>query len=448
MTQDITMIDLFCGAGGSSTGAVDAGVRVIYAVNHWPIAIESHNANHPETLHDCVDIRTVLPSQYPYTDIFWASPSCTNHSLAKGKRRKNLGQLDLWGNNAVDSEEEKSRATMREVYEFAEHHRNPILLVENVVDVRHWQHYAVWKQSIMNLGYECKELYLNAQFFGVPQSRDRYYAVFWLKGNKAPNLNFQPLAYCPHCAEEHPAYQWWKRPEIAWGRYGKTRQYLYRCTTCRNEVVPHRHAASEVIDWSLPTPLICERKTPIKESTLQRIEAGIRKYADKAFLADTAYSGGDHSSRVRDLSQPAMTQTGHQTQALAIPPFLMSYYTRNSAHDEISDPMPYITGDNRHDLVMPPQFIMTYYGQAGYKTTDEPLDTITGVDRHALVDPSDTVQNCGFRMLEPKELKLGMSFEDDYIITGNKRQRVKQIGNAVAPKMAQAIIQRCVESLS
>lgn len=37
-------VDLFAGAGGSSLGAELAGLEVIAAVNHWPIAVESHAA--------------------------------------------------------------------------------------------------------------------------------------------------------------------------------------------------------------------------------------------------------------------------------------------------------------------------------------------------------------------------------------------------------------------
>lgn len=46
-------IDLFAGAGGFSTGAQMAGVEVVWAANHWPVAVETHAANHPETAHVC-----------------------------------------------------------------------------------------------------------------------------------------------------------------------------------------------------------------------------------------------------------------------------------------------------------------------------------------------------------------------------------------------------------
>jgi DNA (cytosine-5)-methyltransferase 1 len=81
----VTVTDQFCGAGGSSLGAVAAGAEVKLALNHWRLAIETHNHNFPDTLHDCTDISACDPRRYPSTDILITSPECTNHSIAKGK---------------------------------------------------------------------------------------------------------------------------------------------------------------------------------------------------------------------------------------------------------------------------------------------------------------------------------------------------------------------------
>lgn len=58
-------IDLFCGAGGTSTGVEkatfhgDKCAKVIACVNHDANAIASHAANHPDALHFTEDIRTL-----------------------------------------------------------------------------------------------------------------------------------------------------------------------------------------------------------------------------------------------------------------------------------------------------------------------------------------------------------------------------------------------------
>ena len=76
----ITLTDLFAGAGGSSTGAIGVpGVRVILAANHWQLACDVHNANHPDADHLCADISQYDPRRVPRTTLLWASPECTNH---------------------------------------------------------------------------------------------------------------------------------------------------------------------------------------------------------------------------------------------------------------------------------------------------------------------------------------------------------------------------------
>jgi DNA (cytosine-5)-methyltransferase 1 len=145
----LTITDLFCGAGGSSSGAIQVpGVTVRMAANHWKLAVETHNTNHPDADHDCADISQVDPRRYPTTDILWASPECTNHSQAKGKRRTDR-QPDLFGEVLPDEAAERSRSTMWDVCRFVEAMKlrgRPYraFVVENVVDVRQWMFFDAW----------------------------------------------------------------------------------------------------------------------------------------------------------------------------------------------------------------------------------------------------------------------------------------------------------------
>jgi len=247
----VTVTDQFCGAGGSSLGAVHAGCEVVLAMNHWDLAIETHNTNFPQTTHVLADISQVDPRRYPSTDILITSPECTNHSLAKGQPRKNIGQLELWGNgNRIDPAEERSRATMWDVPRFAEHHEYNIVIVENVVDARYWRLWDAWLHAMRLLDYEFEIVYLNSMFaHPTPQSRDRMYVVFWKRGNRKPDLTIRPRAFCEHCGHDVDAAQSWKngRP---WGRYRK--QYVYRCPVCQEEVQPYYYPAATAIDWSDP----------------------------------------------------------------------------------------------------------------------------------------------------------------------------------------------------
>lgn len=138
-SSDITVTDQFCGAGGSSQGATTAGARVVLAMNYWPLAVETHNTNFPDVLHDCVDISACDPRRYPRTNILITSPECTNHSLAKGQKRKQQAQPSLWEPYPkIDPAVERSRATMLDIPRFAEYHQYECIIVENVVEAREW----------------------------------------------------------------------------------------------------------------------------------------------------------------------------------------------------------------------------------------------------------------------------------------------------------------------
>ena len=78
-------IDLFAGAGGFSTGAAMAGAEVVWAANHWPLAVEYHTANHPSAAHICQDLHQANWANVPGHDLLLASPCCQGHSKARGK---------------------------------------------------------------------------------------------------------------------------------------------------------------------------------------------------------------------------------------------------------------------------------------------------------------------------------------------------------------------------
>lgn len=79
MTQPsyATVTDQFCGAGGSSLGASHAGAEIRLALNHWKLAVETHNTNFPDTDHDCTDVSACDPRRYPATTILITSPDAT-----------------------------------------------------------------------------------------------------------------------------------------------------------------------------------------------------------------------------------------------------------------------------------------------------------------------------------------------------------------------------------
>lgn len=207
-----------------------------------------------------------MPNTVSAQDILWASPGCTNHSQAKGRKRV-TAQPDLFGETLPDEAAERSRATMWDVPRFAEHHRYRAVIVENVVDAARWVMWPAWLQAMSLLGYRHKVVYLNSMHAPAlaapraPQSRDRLYVVFWRDCQGAPDLDIRPQAWCAVCGVEVAAVQSWKRPDRApWGRYRA--QYVYRCPRmeCRHAVVePYVDPAAVAIDRSLRGQRIGDR---------------------------------------------------------------------------------------------------------------------------------------------------------------------------------------------
>jgi DNA (cytosine-5)-methyltransferase 1 len=161
-------IDLFCGAGGSSLGAMAAGVEIVAGFDIWPVAGSVYRANFPSARFylcdlaalDESDIRSIRDGLGD-VDLILASPPCTDHSPARGAAPPSLAGLDLpWC-----------------VWRFAAVFRPRWLVIENVPGMRRWHDYRAFLHALMRLGYCLRVQDLNAADFGVPQRRRRLYIV-------------------------------------------------------------------------------------------------------------------------------------------------------------------------------------------------------------------------------------------------------------------------------
>ena len=164
--------------------------------------------------------------------------------------------------------------------------------------------------------------------------------------------------------------------------------------------------ARDIIDFSIPGESIFRRKKPLKDSTIRKVLHGVRKYwgvMPEPFLA--RYNGGD--GRVHPLSEP----------------------------------VPTLDCSNRYALVEP--IVFGYYGHATYTPVGRPMPTVPCAEVLGLLQAEmkdRMVQDISLRMLEPKELQLAQSFPGTYRFCGTKSDTIRQIGNAVCPKLAEAIV--------
>lgn len=161
----VRALDLFCGAGGSSWGAREAGVEIVAAFDLWPLAGEAHDVNFPEAEFipgrlEELDVDSLVKRLGPI-DLILASPECTNHSPAKGNKPRC----------------EQSKDTAFQVVRFAGAFKPRWVVIENVVNMRKWARYAEFKAALEKLGYHLQEQILNSAHFGVPQSRRRLFLV-------------------------------------------------------------------------------------------------------------------------------------------------------------------------------------------------------------------------------------------------------------------------------
>lgn len=170
----ITVTDLFSGAGGSTTGAIQVpGVHVRIAANHFQIVTDIHALNHPDTDHAVVDLHLERPQFFPKTDMLWASPECTKWSQANGAKMPAIDE-GLFEDPLSDDAKTRSRLLMFDVLRFIEYHRYRLVIVENVVDIATQAQYrtawTIWRAELRTLTTAGHQALLQA---GTPTGRPK-----------------------------------------------------------------------------------------------------------------------------------------------------------------------------------------------------------------------------------------------------------------------------------
>lgn len=481
-------VDLFCGAGGMTTGAEQAGMKVVLAVNHWTTAISSHRQNHPHVRHICARIEHIDARQdatLPNFDVLMAAPECTHHSIARGGRPVS----------------DQSRQQPFALLDWIDAKRPKWVIVENVREFREWgpvvntgterspawrpdpkrkgETFRAWLSAIEACGYQADVQLLNAADFGAATKRVRLFVI----------------ARRDRC-----------KLDIPWPEVSHT----------KGQWKP----AYSVIDWSRPCPSIFSRKRPLADKTLKRIEIGLRKFVGAAAEPFMVHLRG--TSQVASVGQPTPAITAGGGHLGLVQPFLVQYHGgvdagrngterqysvdrpiptldtqpryalaapfilpregvfggnqsssidqpvhtivagRDSGHlvvpylldvnhagedgrgYSVESPISTVSTKNGKALCLP--FLTKYYGTGGCQSVHEPIDTITTKDRYGLTMASlvQTMQelrvvDIGFRMLDVDELARAQGFPENYYLHGTKADQVKQVGNAVCPPVAEAI---------
>jgi len=411
MKRTYNIVDMFCGAGGESTGIMQAArelnIKVnLLAINHWQRAIETHSANHPGAEHLCESVERIDPTQVVWggkVDLLWASPACTHHSIARGGRpRSDQSRADAWLILRWLSELYVERVIIENVPEFLSW--GPLDEGGRPVKSEKGKTFLAFVSSLQSMGYAVEWKILTAADYGDPTTRRRLF-VQAVKGPK----------------------------RIAWPRI--THMKSGGNLAGLQPWIPAR----DIIDWSIPGTSIFNRKRPLADSTLRRIaSSGIEKYWGeyaKPFIS-RFHGGKGFEKRNHTLNNPLPTLDTSGRYAL-VEPLIMEYYG-NGGTEPVGKPLKTITTKDRFALLKP--FTIDNHTCGTSLLIKDPLRTVTSKGWFGLIE-----SNCHsrfditFRMLKNHELKRAQGFPDDYILTGNNAEQTKQIGNAVPVKTAKAL---------
>ncbi|GAB3201783.1 DNA cytosine methyltransferase [Nocardioides hungaricus] len=404
--------DLFSGFGGLTQGIERAGFTAIVAANHNEYKVKVHEANHPHVEHWIADLVDPESSDYhsvrelPPVDLLAAGVSCVNHSPANTKKAYEHG-LSLFDMEDPEYEarvtrSERDRATANCVLHYAAQHHPLLILVECTTELASWGQlvpgkrkvgdgstYRWWLKQFDLLGYKHKVLYLNSMFFGVGQSRDRGYWVFWDKKLPTPDLAHRPESWCDRCQTIVQAVWSWKTgvPPTGSVRYGK--QYNYRCPSCSREVIPPFTPSLEALDLSNLGTRIGDREKPLAAATMARAERCRQRFAEfPAVLMPAKSQRGSE----RHPWQPMATQTSQQETAVLSTGALMAAagYTFERPGSEcrsrdFGQPLPAQTSTNGTGLITPPVAMAVDNFQGAPRGVDEPLPTQGGSETMGLL---------------------------------------------------------------
>lgn len=258
----INAVDLFCGAGGTSSGLIAAvnalGMDIkLTAINHWDIAIATHTKNHEHVAHFCQSIETLRPIDIikgRRLQLLVASPECTHHSRARGGMpRSDQKRADAW-------------LLLRWIQDLYVEN----ILIENVKEFQEWgplnakglpdkrykgDSFRAFIKTL-EINYTVEYKVLNCADYGDPTTRERFFLIakrgkgkkiVWPERTHASRKELALAAAQPSLFEETKLLPW----------------------------VP----AKDIIDWDLEGNSIFGRKKALSRNTMRRIFAGMRKYS-------------------------------------------------------------------------------------------------------------------------------------------------------------------------
>ena len=359
--KTVVTVDLFCGAGGESTGMGIAvkrcGLKQIgIAINHWERAVQTMMMNHPDITTYEMDIMTAIPAELVpggVVDLLHASPSCTHHSRAKGGRPCS---------NQLRSQPDVVLRWLDDVYVKR-------MTIENVPEIMEWgplnaegspikhlkgQCFSAWVKSIEARNYKVEYRIVNCAEYGDATSRRRFFLKAVRKGCGRIRWPEPTHAEHPHRRRDGRMLKPWR-------------------------------GVRECLDLNDLGTSIFNRERPLSQNTLRRIAVGMSKYNGMDFLMDMLGSDGGDGSRVHPLTKPMPTQHSGGNRCAVVRPFVVKLRGGQDV-DSIDSPISAIMTSGGHHMICQP-LVLDHFKNGKAQSVDEPIGAQTTHDRYSVVQP-------------------------------------------------------------
>lgn len=493
--MELNIINLFCGMGGDELGIRDAvytDLRMKYkglSINHWDVAVNTMRANFPnvKTL-DCKIEEAVPGDLVPWgtvVHVLWASPSCTHHSRAKGGRPRS---------NQLRSQPEY-------VVTWASQVRPRIIIVENVPEFVEWgplddegipdkahkgETFKAWVKMIESLGYNVEHRVLCCADYGDATSRRRFFLIavrrdigvpVWPKpthGNHVPGLpQWRGAGECLDLSNLGRSIFGRKRPlaektlaRLAdgarkyWGLDITTGMLVKACSGKRMKpfiVKLNRGATTEDVDAPLTTvmsggnhhalvqakPFIVKMRSHATSGSVDDPLTTITAHTVHHAMVTPLICDHQNHGKAEPPDKPMRTVSTHDHFSLAT---LVLGQHGAAACRPATEPVPTVACKGAVRMIEP--IVIDNTNGGTIRGSREPLNTVTLKDQHMMALPvleDGRRIDIFMRMLTPRELARAHSVPDDFVITGNKTEQTKQVGNSVPVRTARALVRTLLE---
>ena len=388
----LTVVSTFSGAGGSCTGYRMAGYRILWANEFEPNAALCYAANHPTTVLDKRDIRSIEASEITEAidgaeiDLFDGSPPCQSFSTA-GSRSK------IWGLETphVDGTHQRSDDLFFEYARLLRALQPRAFVAENVFGLVGGVSKGMFKRIMATLkdcGYRVRARVLDAQWLGVPQHRQRVFIIGMREDLGIDPVHPSPFGYRYSMLDACPWLRSAQGFEARTSGFGPGHQPTNDLTDPMHTVVSSQHESQLV-------------------------------------YARNASGFIQHAIDPNDPMPTIKAADGVGTGKFEVDDLRTQFATGDVTHHSLSDPAP---------TVMAAGIAGRKREQASVKTSGRSLDPETGQRLKA-----DLQAQSDRRRLTIPEIRRFCSFPDDYVLFGSYIQRWARLGNSVPPLMARTV---------